>query len=266
MMKERLQKILAQAGICSRRAAEELIRAGQVTVDGKVVTEMGLKVDLKTQKITAKGQPVGFSEKKMSVLLNKPEGYVTTLSDPQGRPIVTELLKKVPERLFPVGRLDFDTKGALILTNDGDLAQRVQHPSFEVNKTYVARVTGKPSAAQLTRLEEGLEVDGHLTAPATLKLRKSTPKESVFEITIHEGRKRQVRNMFSAIGHEVTELTRISYGNLQLGSLKPGKFRFLSKSDIARIFTKEKKSPQARGRGKAKGTPPAAKKRKNPGK
>jgi 23S rRNA pseudouridine2605 synthase len=265
-MQERLQKILAQAGICSRRAAEELIRAGQVTVDGKVVTEMGLKVDLRTQKITAKGEPVRFSEKKVSVLLNKPEGYVTTLSDPQGRPIVTELLKKVPERLFPVGRLDFDTKGALILTNDGDLAQRVQHPSFEVNKTYLARVTGKPTAAQLTRLEEGLEVDGHLTAPAILKLRKATPQESVLEITIHEGRKRQVRNMFSAIGHEVIELTRIAYGNLQLGSLKPGKFRYLTTADLARIFGNGKKPPRPGNRGAGKGRPSMPKKRKNTGK
>lgn len=265
-MQERLQKILAQAGICSRRAAEELIRAGQVTVDGKVVTEMGLKVDLRTQKITAKGEPVRFAEKKISVLLNKPEGYVTTLSDPQGRPIVTELLKKVPERLFPVGRLDFDTKGALILTNDGDLAQRIQHPSYEVNKTYLARVTGKPTAAQLTRLEEGLEVDGHLTAPAILKLRKATPQESVLEITIHEGRKRQVRNMFSAIGHEVVELTRIAYGNLQLGSLKPGTFRYLSPADLARIFPGGKKPSRPRNRAAGKGRPPVPKKRKNTGK
>ncbi|MEN8258848.1 MAG: pseudouridine synthase [Thermodesulfobacteriota bacterium] len=247
-MKERLQKILARAGICSRRAAEELIRAGQVSVDGKVVTEMGLKVDPKVQKIMAKGQPVQFSEKKVYILLNKPEGYVTTLHDPQGRPIVTSLVKKVPERIFPVGRLDFDSKGALILTNDGELAQRVQHPSFEVNKTYIARVTGKPSADKLSQLEKGVEVEGRLTAPAKLKVRKSTPKESVIEITIHEGRKRQIRKMFTAIGHHVTELTRISYGNLKLGSVKPGKFRFLSKSDISRIFRKNKKASSAKGR------------------
>lgn len=265
-MKERLQKILAQAGVCSRRAAEELISSGQVTVDGKVVTEMGLKVDLRTQKITAKGQPVRFSEKKVYVLLNKPEGYVTTLNDPQGRPIVTSLLKTVPERLFPVGRLDLDTKGALILTNDGDLAQRVQHPKFEVNKTYIARVTGKPSAAKLSQLEEGLEVEGQLTAPAKIKLRKSSPKDSVIEITIHEGRKRQVRKMFTAIGHHVTELTRIAYGNLQLGSLKPGKFRFLSQADIARIFRKEKKSPPVQSRANGKIQRTGQKKRKKPGK
>ncbi len=265
-MKERLQKILAQAGVCSRRAAEELIRTGQVTVDGEVVTEMGLKVDSKTQKIVAKGQPIGFSEKKVYVLLNKPEGFVTTLDDPQGRPIVTSLVKKIPERLFPVGRLDFESKGALILTNDGDLAQRVQHPSFEVNKTYVARVTGKPTAAELAQLENGVEIEGQLTAPATLKVRKSTPKESVIEITIHEGRKRQIRKMFTAIGHHVNELTRIAYGNLKLGSLSPGKFRYLSQADIARIFKKEKKASPARSRGALKGQRPAPKKRKNPGK
>ncbi len=265
-MKERLQKTLAQAGICSRRAAEELIRTGQVSVDGQVVTEMGLKVDPKRQKIVAQGKPVGFSEKKVYVLLNKPEGYVTTLDDPQGRPIVTSLVKKVPERIFPVGRLDFESKGALILTNDGDLAQRVQHPSFEVNKTYVARVTGKPTTAALSQLEGGVEVEGRLTAPATLKVRKSTAKESVIEITIHEGRKRQVRKMFTAIGHHVNELTRISYGNLKLGSLAPGKFRFLSKSDIARIFKKGRKSPPTRKRGMVRGQRPSPKKRKKPGK
>lgn len=265
-MKERLQKILAQAGICSRRAAEELIRAGQVTVDGKVVTEMGLKVDSKNQKIMAKGQAVGFSEKKMYVLLNKPEGFVTTMDDPQGRPIVTSLLKNIPERLFPVGRLDFESKGALILTNDGDLAQRIQHPSFEVNKTYVVRVTGKPNMTALTQLEKGVELEGHLTAPATIKVRKSTPKESVIEITIHEGRKRQVRKMFTAIGHHVNELTRISYGNLKLGSLSPGKFRFLSKADIAHIFKKEKKSSPAQSRSRVREQRPAQKKRKKPDK
>lgn len=265
-MKERLQKILARAGICSRRAAEELIRNGQVTVDGQVVTEMGLKVDLRSQKITAKGQPVRFSEKKVYVLLNKPEGYVTTLSDPQGRPIVTELVKKIPERLFPVGRLDFETKGALILTNDGDLAQRVQHPSFEVNKTYVARVTGKPIAEKLRKLEEGLEVEGRLTAPASLNVRKSGAKETIIEITIHEGRKRQIRKMFTAIGHEVTELTRIAYGNLQLGSLKPGKFRFLTQADISRIFKKGKKNKPGQSRPQGKPRPTAKKKNKNPGK
>ncbi len=261
-MDERLQKILAQAGICSRRAAEELIRTGQVTVDGRVVTEMGLKVDPKRQKIMAKGQPVGFSEKKVYVLLNKPEGFVTTLHDPQGRPIVTSLLQKVPERIFPVGRLDFDTKGALLLTNDGDLAQQVQHPRFEVNKTYVARVTGKPSAAELRQLEEGLEVEGRLTAPAQVKVRKAAAKESVIEITIHEGRKRQVRKMFTAIGHHVTELTRIAYGNLQLGSLKPGKFRFLSQADIGRIFHKDKKTPPVPSGKSAKGRGPGPRNKK----
>lgn len=247
-MEERLQKILARAGLCSRRAAEELIRAGQVTVDSQVVVEMGYKVDPRHHKITCRGRPVTFSEKKVYVLLNKPEGYVTTLHDPQGRPIVTALLKKIPERLFPVGRLDVDSKGALILTNDGDLAQRVLHPSFEVNKTYLARVTGKPSASGLAQLEEGLDLEGRRTAPARLKVRKSAAKESVIEITIHEGRKRQVRKMFAAIGHPVSELTRIAYGNLKLGSLKPGTYRFLSKADIARIFSMAAKAPAKSGR------------------
>jgi 23S rRNA pseudouridine2605 synthase len=234
-MKERLQKIIARAGICSRRAAETLIREGKVTVDGRIVTEMGLKVDHRHQKIIADRVHVRFTEKKVYVLLNKPEGYVTTMNDPQGRPIVTSLVKEVAERIYPVGRLDFETKGALILTNDGDLAQRIQHPSFEVKKTYVARVQGKPTSEEIKMLESGVELEGRMTAPAGVKVYRRGKKDSVLEITIHEGRKHQVRKMCQAIGHHCVELTRIAYGNLTLGSLAPGKFRYLYPKDLARI-------------------------------
>ncbi len=236
-MKERLQKVLARSGACSRRKAEEFIKQGRVTVDGKVVTEMGLKVDPDLQRITLNGRPVRFSSKKITVLLNKPTGYVTTLSDPQGRPIVSSLLKGIPERLFPVGRLDLDTSGALILTNDGDLAQRIQHPSFEINKTYVAKVKGRPSAESLARLGKGIKLEGRMTYPAHLKVRQQTTRFSVIEIVIHEGRKRQVRKMFAAIGHPVLELSRIAYGQLKLGSLASGAIRILKKKDISRIFS-----------------------------
>ncbi len=242
-MKERLQKIIAKAGICSRRAAETLIREGKVSVDGVVVTEMGMKVDHRVQKIIADRVHVRFTEKKVYVLLNKPEGFVTTMSDPQGRPIVTSLVKKVPERIFPVGRLDFETKGALILTNDGELAQRIQHPSFEVKKTYVARIQGKPTEEEIKMLEEGVELEGRLTSPAQVKVYRMGKKDSVLEITIHEGRKHQVRKMCQAIGHHCVELTRTAYGNLNLGSLPPGKFRYLTTKDIARI-TKNAKKPK----------------------
>jgi len=240
-MKERLQKVIAKAGICSRRAAETLIREGKVSVDGEIVTEMGVKVDHRVQKVIADRVHVRFTEKKVYVLLNKPEGYVTTMNDPQGRPIVTSLLKGIKERLYPVGRLDFETKGALILTNDGELAQQIQHPSFEVKKTYVARVQGAPTNEAIQMLEAGVELEGRLTAPAKVKVYRKGKKDSVLEVTIHEGRKHQVRKMCQAIGHHCVELTRTAYGNLNLGSLPSGKFRYLSTSDLSRITKTAKK-------------------------
>lgn len=274
-MKERLQKIIAKAGICSRRAAETLIREGKVTVDGVVVTEMGMKVDHRVQKIIADRVHVRFTEKKVYILLNKPEGYVTTMNDPQGRPIVTDLVKNVAERVFPVGRLDFETKGALILTNDGELAQQIQHPSFEVKKTYVARIQGKPTAEELKMLEEGVELEGKITAPAQVKVYRMGKKDSVLEITIHEGRKHQVRKMCQAIGHHCVELTRTAYGHLSLGDLQPGKFRYLTTKDLARItktaktsipvkpVQKARKSTPVKSRKKAQASAPVKSTRKD---
>ena len=236
-MKERLQKILARSGAASRRKAELFIQEGRVTVDGKVVREMGVKLDPACHEIKLNGRRVSTAEEKIYILLNKPTGYVTTLDDPQGRPIVTSLLKGISARLFPVGRLDLDTAGALILTNDGELAQRIQHPSFEINKTYVAKVSGSPAAEDIKRLAEGIELEGRRTYPALLKVRRKTPRFSVIEITIHEGRKRQVRKMFAAIGHPVLTLKRVAYGNLRIGSLPVGKFRVLKKKDIEKIFS-----------------------------
>lgn len=236
-MKERLQKILARAGVCSRRKAEEFIKTGRVAIDGRIVTEMGLKVDPDRQLIEFDSKPVSSPEKKIYILLNKPAGYVTTLHDPQGRPIVTSLLKKISSRVFPVGRLDLDTEGALILTNDGELAQRILHPSFEINKTYVAKVAGRPNHLKLQQLTTGIEIEGRKTSPARLKILNTEAGASIVEITIHEGRKRQVRKMFAAISHRVLELKRTAYGGLKLGSLPKGKYRFLSKKDLKKIFS-----------------------------
>jgi 23S rRNA pseudouridine2605 synthase len=236
-MEERLQKILARSGASSRRKAEEMIKDGRVAVDGVVVREMGLKFDPKRHSVTLDGKIISIDEEKIYILLNKPRGYVTTLNDPQGRPIVTALLRDVQERVFPVGRLDLDTEGALLLTNDGSLAQRVQHPSFEVNKTYRAKVSGRPSAEKLERLANGIEIEGRMTSPAHLKILKSVSQTTIIEIVIHEGRKRQVRKMFAAIGHRVLELKRIAYGGLQLGSLARGKYRYLKPNEIALIFS-----------------------------
>jgi 23S rRNA pseudouridine2605 synthase len=237
-MQERLQKILARAGIASRRKAEELIREGKVRVDGRVVREMGTQVDPETQKIECEGIPVTSREKKIYILLHKPVGFLSTVHDPHGRPIVTDLLQGIKERVYPVGRLDLDTEGALLLTNDGELAQKILHPSHEVNKTYVAKVKGKPDTQKLAILARGVAIDGKKTWPAHLQVLQTEAQTTTIRIVIHEGRKRQVRRMFEAIGHPVLELKRTAYGKLELGKLAPGKYRRLTSRDIEMIFRK----------------------------
>jgi pseudouridine synthase len=241
----RLHKYLAECGIASRRKAEELIASGRITVDGQVVTTMGLQITPSLHTICCDGTVVARQDELLYVLLNKPAGFVTTMSDPQGRPIVTTLLHGIKQRLFPVGRLDIDTEGALILTNDGELAQKIQHPSYEVTKTYEARVLGRPLEKKLQQLEQGILLEGKKTAPATLMiLSTETGKGSIantttIRISIHEGRKRQVKKMFAATGHPVIALKRIAYGHLFLQGLESGKFRFLNPSDLKKIFIKK---------------------------
>jgi 23S rRNA pseudouridine2605 synthase len=235
-MEERIQKILARAGICSRRKAEEYIAAGRVTVDGQVITRPGVKVNPDQAAIHVDGRPIR-SEKKIYILLHKPPGYVTTMSDPQGRPIVMDLLPDIRHRVFPVGRLDLDSEGALILTNDGTLANKIIHPRFEVNKTYEATVRGVPGAAGLKQLEQGIMLEGRKTWPATIRILHRKKGTTTIEVIIHEGKKRQVRKMFQAIGHPVLRLKRTAYGGLQLGTLAQGKYRFLTKSDLKKLFS-----------------------------
>jgi 23S rRNA pseudouridine2605 synthase len=237
-MLERLQKVLAKAGVASRRRAEELIRQGKVRVDGRIVTEMGTKVDPETQNIECEGVALVSREEKVYILLHKPTGYLSTVDDPQGRPIVTDLLKNIKERVYPVGRLDLNTEGALLLTNDGELSQKILHPSHEVNKTYVAKVKGVPGRKKLDALSKGIELEGRKTWPASIKVLKTEAQSTVIQIIIHEGRKRQVRKMFEAIGHPVLALKRTAYGQLELGGLGPGKYRFLTPRDIKFIFDK----------------------------
>jgi len=234
-MEERLQKILAKAGIASRRQAEQLIRAGRIRVNDQVVVEMGCTADPVRDRITCDGKPVVFEE-KIYVLLNKPAGYVTTLADPQGRPMVSDLIDGIAARLFPVGRLDLDTEGALLMTNDGTLTNRILHPRYEVNKTYEALVTGSLSKEQLILLEQGIVIDGVKTQPARVRVLQRRPDASLVEITIHEGRKRQVRKMFQSVNHRVLHLKRTAYGQLRLGTLPLGKFRILSPDDLKKIF------------------------------
>jgi pseudouridine synthase len=235
----RLQKYLAGCGIASRRKAEEIITQGRVTVDGEVVTAMGVQVNPARQEIRLDGKVVTPHDDLLYVLLNKPQGYVTTLSDPQGRPIVTSLLHGITTRLFPVGRLDLDTEGALILTNDGDLAQKIQHPSQEVTKTYETQVLGLPSEKILQKLEHGILLEGKKTAPAKVMIITRQSGTTTLRITIHEGRKRQIRKMFQAIGHPVVHLKRIAYGHLFLQGLLTGKYRILSPEDLKKIFIKK---------------------------
>ena len=196
----------------------------------------GLKVDPELATITVDGKPV-HREQTITLLLHKPPGYVTTMSDPQGRPIVTDLLPEIKGRVFPVGRLDLNSEGALIMTNDGTLSNNILHPRFEVNKTYEATVKGIPQARALKQLEQGIVLDGRKTWPADLRILRKKNWSTTLEIIIHEGKKRQVRKMFQAIGHPVLHLKRIAYGSLQLGSLKSGKYRILTKNEIKKIFS-----------------------------
>jgi pseudouridine synthase len=235
----RLQKYLAGCGIASRRKAEEMISQGRITVDGEVITAMGAQIDPAIQEIRLDGKLVTPHDDRLYILLNKPQGYVTTLSDPQGRPIVTSLLHGIKARLFPVGRLDLDTEGALILTNDGELAQKIQHPSHEVTKTYEAQVLGRPAEKMLQKLEHGILLEEKKTAPAKLTVIARQSGTTSIRITIHEGRKRQVRKMFQAIGHPVIHLKRIAYGHLFLQGLEIGKYRFLTPEDLKKIFIKK---------------------------
>jgi len=232
----RLQKFLSQCGIASRRKAEEMIKAGRVQVDGAIVTDMGSKIIPGQNLVKCDGRPLSPQNRAVYILLNKPKGYVTTLSDPQGRPIVTSLLTEISERVFPVGRLDLDTEGALILTNDGEFAQKVQHPSHEVTKTYEALVAGHPTKDQLAQLEKGILIEGKVTSPAKLTVLKKIKHATLIQITIHEGRKRQVRKMFEAVAHPVLHLKRIAYGCLRLHRLPIGKFRVLDSGDLEKIF------------------------------
>mgnify|MGYP002633043798 FL=1 len=223
---DRLQKVLARVGIGSRRVCEDLIAEGRVLVDGEVAV-LGRRIDVETALIEVDGAPVGVRPDLVHYLLNKPAGVVTTADDPQGRPTVVGMVPTEP-RVFPVGRLDLDTEGLLLLTNDGELTHRLTHPSFGVEKEYVAEVLGEPSRGALRRLREGIELDDGTTAPA----RAALLDPSVLRLTIHEGRNRQVRRMCEAIGHPVVRLIRTRIGPLADRSLAPGAWRELTGDEL----------------------------------
>jgi 23S rRNA pseudouridine2605 synthase len=234
-MNERLQKVLAHAGVASRRAAERLIAEGRVSVNGTVVAELGTKVDPARDAIKVDGKRVGAPPTGRTYLaLNKPRGVVTTLSDPEGRPTVKDFLRGIKARVYPVGRLDYNSEGLLILTDDGALARDLMHPSRGVEKTYLAKVKGQPEPEVLSRLSRGIPLDGKRTGHARVRIVRRGDNAWI-EITIGEGRNRQVRRMFQAVGHPVQRLRRLGYGGVVLGRLPVGHLRPLSQAEVAEL-------------------------------
>lgn len=250
-MEERLQKLIAAAGIASRRHAEELITSGQVTVNGKVVTELGTKADAQRDHIKVRGKlinPALVKREKVYVLLNKPKGYLSSVSDPDSRPLVTDLLPSSLGRLYPVGRLDFNTEGLLLLTNDGDFTNFVTSARNRVEKVYEAKVKGLPPESALERIRRGVVLDdGAKTAPARITKVYETGTNAWFEIILHQGRNQQIRRMFDLIGHSVVKLRRARIGFLQDDRLRPGEWRLLTPYEIRRLMRPEPKKKLVKG-------------------
>ena len=241
---DRLQKIIAGAGIVSRRAAEQYIREGRVSVNRKVVTQLGAKADPVRDEIRVDGRLIPTRVEKLYLMLNKPPGYVTSLKDPEGRPIVTDLLRNVKQRVYPVGRLDYDSEGLLILTNDGDFAQCLQHPRHEIPKTYLAKVRGGLTPKALRLLQEGVDLEDGLFIPRAVRQEKTNPRSSWFRITVSEGRNRVIRRAFDALGHPVQRLIRIAMGNLRLGDLAGGEYRPLMKREVEGLLSQVRKKKE----------------------
>lgn len=248
-MKERLQKLIAQAGIASRRHAEELITAGHVTVNGVVVTELGSKADPAQDHIKVKGKlinPILSQREKVYVLLNKPKGYLSSVSDPEERPLVTELLPKSLGRLHPVGRLDFNTEGLLLLTNDGEFTNFITSARNRVKKVYEVKVKGVPPEESIRTLRRGIVLDdGTRTAPAEIRRLEETGTNAWFEVVLHEGRNQQIRRMFDQIGHSVVKLRRSRIGFLRDDRLRPREWRLLEPTEVARFLKKEPERRQS---------------------
>ncbi|MBZ2040230.1 pseudouridine synthase family protein [Streptococcus sanguinis] len=233
----RINKYIAHAGIASRRKAEELIRQGKVSINGQVVRELATNVK-SGDRVEVEGQPI-YNEEKVYYLLNKPRGVISSVSDDKGRKTVVELLPQVKERIYPVGRLDWDTSGILILTNDGDFTDEMIHPRNEIDKVYVARVKGLANKEVLRPLTRGIEIEGRKTKPAVYEIIKvdQAKNRSVVQLTIHEGRNHQVKKMFQAVGLQVDKLSRTRFGHLDLTGLKPGEYRKLNKKEVSQLHT-----------------------------
>lgn len=231
----RLQKYLAMSGVASRRASEKLIAEGHVAVNGRTITEMGVQVS-ESDQVTVDGTPVHLEEEKHYLAYYKPMGEVTTVSDPEGRATVMDKFREYPVRLYPVGRLDYDSEGLLLLTNDGEMMQHLLHPSHEVEKQYLVKVSNRVSPEELHQLAAGVQLDdGRMTSPAKVRLIRYEAFDSVVLISIHEGRYRQVRRMFQAVGHEVVSLRRVGFGPIYLNDLPRGTWRHLTDAEVRKL-------------------------------
>ncbi len=240
-MEQRIQKILSQAGISSRRAAEKMIAEGRICVNGTVVTEPGTKADSGRDEIRVDGKLISCEIEKIYILLHKPQGYVTTLHDPQGRPIVTDLLSGVTERLFPVGRLDYDSEGLLILTNDGEFSQHLQHPRYGLPKSYRVKVEGNLLRTEMQLLEKGIDLSDGRFAPAEVVLEKTNRESSWLRLTITDGRNRVIRRAFEALGHPVCRLIRVAVGDVTLDAVREGNWRMLTRREVDRLLEKTRR-------------------------
>lgn len=232
----RLQKYMAQAGVASRRKSEELISSGCVKINGHTVTQLGVKVVPGKDEVEVNGTVIEAASKKIYILLNKPVGYITTTDDQFGRQTVMDLVKDISARIYPVGRLDADTEGLLIMTNDGDFTNRITHPSRKIEKIYIAEVEGMPTQQEITRLRRGVNLGDFTSSPAKVQFLEGDKLRSKLMVTIHEGKNRQVRRMMEAIGHPVITLKRTQIGPIMLGNIPRGKWRHMRKEEIARLM------------------------------
>ena len=230
-MEERLQKYMASCGVASRRKCEEIILAGKVKINGVLVNEVGIKIDPSKDIVEYDGKIISKEEKKVYIMLNKPEGYISSVKDEKGRKTILDIVK-VEERVYPIGRLDYDSSGLLLLTNDGEIYNKIIHPRVEIIKKYIAVVKGEITEKDIKKFEIGIDIGGYITAPAQLKIISYDKEVSTIEIGIHEGKNRQIRKMCAALKHEVLSLKRIAIGEIMLGYLKRGEYRELSKEEI----------------------------------
>lgn len=229
---QRINKILSSAGLASRRGADDLILSGRVRVNDRVLLKPGAIVEWGKDRIFLDDREIPAPKSRLYLMLNKPFGTISALHDPQGRPIVTDLLKDVEDRVYPVGRLDFDTLGLLLLTNDGEWAHRMMHPSYKVARTYKVAISGEIQASTLERLRSGFDLEDGFSGPTRVTLLRKTPDRSILRITIHMGRSRIVRRMMAEVGHEVVQLIRIGFGPIALGGLKVGAYRHLTEAEL----------------------------------